>query len=98
MPDCRTCVQSSHQAIAGALNASGIRRSRHRGCRRGSFRNLAQHLAAMGGYVVGLVALDLVLRIVGAGAMGVALVVEVADVDLGDHAADMAGLRVPADM
>ncbi len=45
----------------------------------------------MGSDVVGLVALDFVLGIVGRGAMGVALVVEVRGVDFDDSAADVPG-------
>src|SRR3546814_9236741 len=64
-----------------------------------SFRsNLPQHRAPVRGDVVGLVAPDLVLRLVGAGAVGVALVVEVAGMHLDDTAADAAGLGIPADV
>src|SRR6478735_6536664 len=48
------------------------------------------------GDVVALVAVDLVLRIVLAAVAGVAMPLEVAHVDLRDHAADLAGLGVPA--
>jgi len=52
----------------------------------------------MGSDVVGLVALDFVLGIVGRGAMGVALIVEVRSVDFDDSAADVSGFGVPADV
>lgn len=49
----------------------------------------------MRGDVARLVALDLVLRLVGAGAAGVALVIEVLAVDLGDRPGDFARFGVP---
>ena len=52
----------------------------------------------MNGHVIGLVALDFVLRVVGAGAVVVALPVEILRVDGGDAAADVAGLGIPADV
>src|SRR6185312_14702924 len=58
--------------------------------------DFVQRRALVHGDVVGLVALDLVLRIVLAAVAGVALVVGVAGVDLDDLAADVAGLGVPA--
>src|SRR5690606_8261384 len=51
----------------------------------------------MRGDVVGPVAPDLVLRPVAAGAMDVALVVEVGGMHLDDAAADASGVGVPAD-
>ena len=51
----------------------------------------------MGGDMIGLAALDLVLRQLGAGTMNVALVVEVACMNPNDCAADATGFRVPLD-
>src|SRR5690242_3481761 len=48
--------------------------------------------------MVGLVALDLILRILRRGAVGMALIIEVARVDFADRPADSAGFRVPADV
>ena len=45
--------------------------------------------------VIGLTALDFILRIVLARVMGMSLVVDVFDMHFDDRAADMAGLRVP---
>ena len=47
--------------------------------------------------MVGLAALDLVLRQLGARAMRVALVIEVVGMNPDDRAADVTGFRVPAD-
>ena len=52
--------------------------------------------ALVHGHVIGLVALDLVLRIVLAAVTRVTLVGSVADIHLGDVASDMTNLRVPA--
>jgi hypothetical protein len=52
----------------------------------------------MGRYMVGLVALDLVLRIFFGGMSPVALVVEVAGVDCPDRPAYPAGFRIPGHM
>lgn len=52
----------------------------------------------MGGDVVGLVALDLVLRLILGGAMPMAFVVEIGIVDLDDPAADHPGFRIPPDV
>ena len=52
----------------------------------------------MRGDVIGLVAADLVLRPLRAGMVGMPLVVEVAGMHLGDVPADVARLRVPADV
>src|SRR3546814_14229801 len=54
--------------------------------------------ALVGGDVLGFFAPDLVLRLCGAGAVGVPLVVEVAGMSLDDPAADAAGLGIPADV
>ena len=48
--------------------------------------------------VVGLVAFDLVLRIIRGGAMRVTLVAEVAGVNFRDRSADMTCFRVPPNM
>jgi hypothetical protein len=48
--------------------------------------------------MIGLVALDLILRIVGGGVMRVALIFEIADVNLGDRSAYAARLGIPAHM
>lgn len=52
----------------------------------------------MGGDVVGLVAFDLVLRMVGVGAVCVALVVKIRGVDLYDTACHKACFRVPSNV
>ena len=54
--------------------------------------------ALMGRDVIGLVALDLVLRIGLRGAMRVPLVIEIAGVNCDDGARDMAGLGIPSDV
>ena len=59
--------------------------------------SLVQRRALVRGNMVGFAALDLVLRRLGARAVGVALVVEVAGVDPDDRAADVTGFRVPPD-
>ena len=48
--------------------------------------------------VIGLVTPDLVLRVILAGVVRVALVVEIPGVDLDDGAADVASFRVPGDV
>jgi len=48
--------------------------------------------------VIGLVAPDLVLRVIRAGVVRVSLVVEIPGVHLDDGAADVAGFRVPGDV
>jgi hypothetical protein len=50
------------------------------------------------GYMIGLVALDRVLRLVPAGVMDVAFVGDVFRVHPHDPAADAAGFRIPADV
>jgi hypothetical protein len=52
----------------------------------------------MQGDVLGLIAFDLVLRVLFARVMGVAFVIDVFDVHAHDFAADPAGLRIPTDM
>src|SRR6185312_2224476 len=59
---------------------------------------LPEGRALVHGYVVGLVALDLVLRIILAGVMGMAFVVGVPGMHLHDMAAHVARLRVPTHM
>src|SRR5690348_17979531 len=71
---------------------------RPRGAPAYSLREFGECLALVRGDVVGLVALDLVLRIVLAGAVRVALVVEVAGMDPDDGAGDAARFGVPADV
>lgn len=48
--------------------------------------------------VVSLVALDLILRIILAGAVSMPLVVEIFRMHLDDPAADVPGLRIPGDV
>src|SRR5690348_7010664 len=48
--------------------------------------------------VIGLVALDLVLRIVWRRVVRVPLVVEIARMNLDDRAADVSGFRIPGDV
>src|SRR3546814_12260559 len=57
-----------------------------------------QRAALVRGDVIGLVALDLILRIVRRGAVAVALVIEIGCVDLADRARNVPGLRLPAAM
>ena len=57
-----------------------------------------QRRSLVRGDVVGPVAPDLVLRVVGARAVRVSLVIEVAGVDLDHVAADVSGFGVPADV
>src|SRR5699024_6000815 len=63
-----------------------------------SVRELPQGRALVGSDVIGLVAADLVLGVVLAGAARVPLVLEVLGVDLGDGAGDVPGFGVPADV
>ena len=60
-----------------------------------SVAQLRERRAFVRGNMVGLAALDLILRRVGARTVSVALVVEVTRVDSDDRAADAPGLRVP---
>src|SRR3546814_5101687 len=53
-----------------------------------------QRAALVRGDVIGLVALDLILRIVRRGAVAVALVIEIGCVDLADRARNVPGLRI----
>src|SRR6185437_15751379 len=101
--------ERSRVDVDAKWNAGG---GRHRilagwrdGCRSGatcdvlvSSAGLSQRRALVGRNVVGLVAPDLVLRVILAGVVRVALVVEVPGVDLDDGAADVAGFRVPGDV
>jgi len=59
---------------------------------------MPQRAAFMRGHVIALVALDLVLRILGRGAVRVALVVEIADMHGDYRAGHMAGLGIPPHM
>jgi hypothetical protein len=54
-----------------------------------------QRRAFVHGDVIGLIALDFVLRIIRAGVVRVALVIDVLGMHLDDPAADAPGLRVP---
>lgn len=47
-------------------------------------------------YVIGLIAVNLILRVVGAGVVRIALVVDVSRMHADDVAADATRLRVPA--
>src|SRR5690348_17103400 len=58
----------------------------------------SQYSASVQGDMVGLVAFDLVLGVVGARVMDVALVSHVLGVDVDDVAAHPSGLRIPAHM
>ena len=60
--------------------------------------DLVQRRALVHGDVVGLVALDFVLRIVRAAVARMSLVFGVAGMDLDDAAADMARFRIPSDV
>jgi hypothetical protein len=57
-----------------------------------------QRRALVHGDVLGLVALDLVLRFILAGVVRVSLVIEIFCVNLDDLAAHMPSLRIPADV
>lgn len=59
---------------------------------------MVEGAAFVGGDVVGLVALDLILRLILARAMRMALVVKVARVDGDDRPRHSASFRIPADM
>src|SRR5699024_3821009 len=63
-----------------------------------SFVDQMQGAALVGGDVIGLVALDLVLRFLRRSTATVALVVEVGGVDLRDGPRDLPGLGVPSHM
>src|SRR5579871_529701 len=63
-----------------------------------SARQLPERPALVQGDMVGLVALDLILRLVPARVMNVAFVVHVLAMHADDSAAHPAGLRVPADV
>src|SRR5690606_36087095 len=94
------CAREKSRRSWPAENASssGIwkaREDRSTACRPS---RVIESAALVGGNVVGLVALDLVLRIVRRGAMGMPLVVEIAGVDGNDRAGHTAGLRIPRDM
>jgi hypothetical protein len=60
--------------------------------------NLAQHFAPMQGNVIGLVALDLELRLVLAGMVNVAFVLRIFSVNFDYSSGHMAGLGIPANM
>jgi len=57
---------------------------------------MVERAAFVSGDVLGLIALDFILRIVPRGAMDVALVVEIGGVDRDDRSRYPAGLRIPA--
>lgn len=57
-----------------------------------------QRASLVQGEVIGLVALDLVVRIIRAGMMNIAAADHIAGVHPDDAAADPAGLRIPADV
>jgi hypothetical protein len=59
--------------------------------------NLVQHRSFMQGNVIGLVALDLELRIIFAGMMRITFVFRIARVYLDYPAGHMAGFGIPAD-
>jgi hypothetical protein len=80
------CGALGHRLLALWSDLSGL-----------SVAQLGQRRALVGGNMVGLAALDLVLRRLGARVMRVALVIEVVGMNPDDRAADATGFRVPPD-
>src|SRR5690606_24151120 len=88
-----SCCSKARQASMRLLDP-GLRRDH--GCK--ELADLPQRAPLVRRDVVGLVALDLVLRLVLRRAMPVTLVVEIRVMDLDDPAAHPPGFRIPADM
>src|SRR5690242_14155396 len=86
------------ERIASRASARAAARFTTRVAIQSSAAQPPQGAALVQGDVIGLVALDRVLRVILAGVVGIALVVDVADVHPLDPAADPSGFGIPADV